>query len=124
MGERLNIEIWLNQFGPGLSIAHSGTIVVNGNAKIGDNCRIHEGVAIGATNGSNKAAIIGRNVFIGSGAKIIGEIIIADNVCIGAGSVVVKDILTPGVTVAGNPAKVISGNDSSTNLIRATEIIE
>ena len=50
--------------GPGLSIAHYGTIVI-GYAKIGKNLRIQEDVNIGSTNGELNAATIGDNVFIG-----------------------------------------------------------
>ena len=90
-----------NVFGKGLSIAHTGTIVVNHRALVGNNCRIHEGVTIGATNGSSEAPRIGNNVFIASGAKIIGNIDIADDVCIGANAVVVKSIIEPGTTWGG-----------------------
>lgn len=123
LGYKLSISIGLNVFGPGLSIAHAGTIVVNNNARIGANCRIHEGVTIGATNGKNESAIIGDNCFIGSGAKIIGSLKIANNVAIGAGAVVVKDILEEGVAVAGVPAKVVSHNGSDNNIIKATELV-
>lgn len=122
--QKLGFSIGINTFGPGLSIAHYGCIVVNSNARIGANCRIHEGVTIGATNGKRNAAKIGDNCFIGSGAKIIGDISIGNNVCIGANSLVVKDILENSVTVGGNPAKIISSNDSSNNIIKATEIYE
>lgn len=105
-----------NCFGPGLSIAHLGCIYVHNSVRAGKNCRIHETVTIGATNGENQAAIIGDNVFIGSGAKIIGNIKIADNVAIGAGAVVVKDINEPSTTWGGVPAKKISNNDSHSNL--------
>lgn len=108
---KLGFTIPINHVGPGLSIAHYGLLTI-GNAKIGKNCRIQEGVTIGATGGNASAAVIGDNVYIGTGAKIIGNISIADNVCIGAGSVVVKNIVQPGVTVAGVPAKVISLNGS------------
>lgn len=102
-----------NVFGPGLSIAHIGQVTVNGSARIGKNCRIHEGVTIGVSNAFNlKAATIGDNCFIGSGAKILGDITISDNVCIGANAVVTKSILEIGVTVGGVPAKKISDNDS------------
>lgn len=100
----------------GLALPHRGTIVINTTAKIGENCRIHEGVTIGSTSGSKKAATIGNNVFIGTGAKIIGDIYIADDVCIGANSVVVKSIFEKGVTYAGNPAKKISNKNSHDNL--------
>lgn len=123
MSVKLLIELPLNTFAPGLSIAHAGNIIVNDNAKIGSNCRIHEGVTLGATNGSNKAPKIGDNVFLGSGCKIIGDIEVADNVAIGAGAVVVKDILEPGTTWGGVPAKKISNNDSSLSLCKATEIV-
>lgn len=113
----LGFSIPINVFGPGLAIVHYGTIVVAQGAKIGSNCRIHEGVTIGATNGSSKAATIGDNVFIGSGAKIIGEVTISSNVAIAANSVVVKDVICEnGCTVGGVPAKIISNNDSSSNI--------
>ena len=113
---KLGFSIPINVFGPGLSIAHYGTIVINGNAKIGKNCRIQENVTIGSTNGSNNAPIIGDNVFIGSGAKIIGNIEIAKDIAIGAGSVVVKSFNQSGITIAGVPAKKISDNNSYKNL--------
>lgn len=112
---RCGVFIPLNVFQEGLCIVHCGTVVVSGGASVGKNCRIHEGVTIGATNGSNKAATIGKNCFIGSGAKIIGDINIGDNVAIGAGAVVVNDI-PDNVTVGGVPAKIISNNDSSINM--------
>lgn len=111
-----------NSFGPGLSIAHWGAVVVHPNAKIGRNCRIHEGVTIGATNGSTNAARIGDNVFISSGAKIIGDVIIANDVAIGANAVVVKDVDERGITVGGVPAKKISGNNSHSNLSEMLEL--
>lgn len=51
-------SIPVNSFGPGLSIAHGGTIVVNNTARIGKNCRIHEGVTIGATGKNGQAEAV------------------------------------------------------------------
>lgn len=113
---KLGFTIPLNVFREGLSIAHYGTIVVNENARIGKNCRIHEGVTIGATSGNPNAAKIGDNVFIGSGAKIIGDIKIGDNIAIGANSVVVHDFEECNITIAGIPGKKIS-NKGSENLL-------
>ena len=122
---KLGFSIPLNVFGPGLSIAHYGTIVIANGTKIGANCRIHEGVTIGATNGSSKAAIIGDNVFIATGAKIIGGVRISNNVQIAANAVVVKDVISDtGCTVGGIPAKIISNNSSELNLIKATELVD
>lgn len=102
--------------GKGFSIAHYGPIVINSAAVIGDNCRIHEGVCIGATNGSGKAPRIGNNVFIATGAKIIGDLTIADDVAIGANAVVIRDIGSPGTTWGGIPARQVSDSNSHSNL--------
>lgn len=62
----------LNCFGKGLSIAHIGNIVINGNSKIGDNCRIHVGVNIGTSAGyGDRAPVIGNNVIYCTGSKIV-----------------------------------------------------
>lgn len=113
---KLGFSIPINVFDKGLAIVHYGTIVVSDGAIIGENCRIHEGVCIGATNGETKAATIGNNVFLATGAKVIGQVSIADNVAIAANAVIVKDILEPSTTWGGIPAKKISDSDSSANL--------
>ena len=109
LSRHLGFSIHPNSIGPGLSIPHAGTIVVTGNAVIGDNCRIHTCVNIG--NHRGKAPRIGNNVYIGPGAKIFGDITVGDNAVIGANAVVNKDV-PPGVTVGGVPARIISHKDS------------
>ncbi|MCM3630341.1 serine acetyltransferase [Paenibacillus glycanilyticus] len=115
----LGFDIPINVFGPGLSIAHRGTIVVNSNARIGANCRIHVCVNIGTSN-DNEALVpkIGDNVYIGPGAKIYGDIIIADNVAIGANSVVNKSFIESNVTIAGMPARIVSQKGSRDLLLK------
>lgn len=115
---KLGFTIPINVFGEGLSIPHYGTIVVHGNARIGKNCRLQEGVTIGATNGSHEAATIGDNCYFGSGAKVIGAVTIADDVAVGANAVVTKDIIEPGTSWAGIPARKISDTDSHSNLCK------
>ena len=51
--------------------------------------------------------VLGNNIYIGAGAKIIGNIYIADDCVIGANAVVTKSIMEPKSIVAGIPAKVI-----------------
>lgn len=114
--QRLGFSIPINVFGPGLSIAHYGTIVVNGNARIGRNCRIQENVTIGATSSRPGAPQLGNNVFIGSGARLFGSICIADDVAIGGGSVVTHSFTESGITIAGVPAHKISNHNSHSNL--------
>ncbi len=110
----LGFTIPRNVFGPGLSIAHYGSIVVNGNARIGRNCRLHSDVNIGEANGL--APLIGNNVYIGPGAKIFGPIRIGDGVAIGANAVVNRDVPS-GVSVGGIPARVISQHGSKALVI-------
>lgn len=115
---RLGFSIPINVFDKGLAIMHYGSIVVNNNAKIGENCKIFDGVNIVADGGDSRAPQIGKNVFIGTGAKIIGSIVIADDIAIGANAVVVKDITEKGTIWGGVPAHKISNNDSKLNLTR------
>ena len=114
---KMGFSIPLNVFDSGLSIAHYGTIVINSNARVGKNCRIQECVTIGATNGNKKAPILGDNIFIGSGARIIGDIEIGDNTAIGANAVVVKSFKDGNCTLGGVPAKIISNNTSILNIL-------
>lgn len=122
ISEKCGFTIPINKIGPGLCLPHYGTIVISSNACIGENCKIHAGVNIGASGGKPDAKRIGNNVYIGPGAKIIGGGHISDNVVIGANAVVTGNIEDSGITVGGIPAKKISDNDSSLHLIRATEV--
>ncbi|MGZ4865403.1 MAG: serine O-acetyltransferase [Halobacteriota archaeon] len=106
---RLGFEIPLNVFGPGLRISHYGSIVVNGNARVGANCSLINLLNIGQkTERDDASPTIGDNVFIGSGARVLGSITIADGTVIGANSVVTESVLEPYTTVAGAPARKIS----------------
>lgn len=80
-------------------------IIISYFATIGSNCVIRQQVTI-AQNNNNESAIIGDNVVIGAGAKIIGKVVIGNNVIIGANAVVTHDIPDNCVAV-GVPARVI-----------------
>lgn len=104
----LGLEIYENCFGKGLIIHHTGAIVVNPNAIIGDNCQIHGRVCIGNNGESGSGApVIGNFVEIGVGAIIIGDITIASNTKIAAGAVVINSIYEEGYLWAGIPAQKI-----------------
>ena len=124
LGVKLGFSIPVNIFGPGLSIAHRGTIVVHEECKVGENCRIHQGVTIGIDRQRrNDGPSIGNNVFIGANAVIAGPIQIADGIAIGANSFVDKSFHEPNITIAGCPAKKISDKGSIDLWLRATEIL-
>lgn len=88
-------------------IFHYNCIVINGNAKIGKNFTIRHGVTVYDVNG--KTPIIGDNVTVGAGAKIIGGIKIGNNVVIGANAVVNKDV-PDNCVVVGVPARIVKNN--------------
>ena len=111
LGRKLGIEIGENCADKGLMIFHTQGIVVNGNSRLGKNCKLHGNNCIG-NNGFDRAApIIGNDVDIGVGAKIIGAITIADGVKIGAGAVVVHSCLEKGATLVGVPARIVKRSD-------------
>lgn len=91
-----------------VTFEHQHGIVIHGNAVIGDHCVIRQGVTIGNRTNSAPydAPVIGNNVSIGAGAKILGKITIGDNAIIGANAVVIKDV-ADGITVVGVPAHPI-----------------
>jgi serine O-acetyltransferase len=88
--------------GGGLYLPH-GNVVVDGMVSIGRNCVIAPWVTIG-TNGSVAGPRIGDDVFIGTGAKILGGIRVGDRAKIGANAVVLSDV-PDGATVVGIPAR-------------------
>lgn len=110
LGIRLGFSIPINVFGPGLSIPHIGTIIVNNNARVGANCRLHACVNIGASGGNNKAPQIGDNVYIGPSVVMFGDISIADNVTIGANATVNKSFEDSNIVIAGCPARIVKEN--------------
>lgn len=106
---KTGIVIQPNCFGPGLSIAHAGTIIVHPDVRIGRNCRIHACVNIGMGN-DLKVPRIGNNCYIGPGAKLFGGIVIGDNVKIGANAVVNKSFTDGNCTLIGIPAREAGAN--------------
>ena len=119
---KLGFYVHPNCFGPGLSISHPGTIIVNDRAKIGSNCRLHVGVVIGPDVRTSQVPTIGDNVYIGPGAKIHGGISITDGIAIGANSVVNKSFNEPNVTIAGVPATKVSNKGSKGIITEGTTL--
>ena len=92
--------------GKGFKIDHFGGVIVSGYAIFGDNCRIRNGVVVGLKNIEEPGApVIGNNVDIGAGAKVLGKIRIGNNVFIGANAVVLTDVPDNSVAV-GVPAVI------------------
>ncbi len=102
------IHIPPNVFGRGLKVMHVGEMHINGMARAGENCTVHAHTSLAAAGFSDGVPTIGNGVVLFMGAIVAGDIHIADNVVIGANSVVTHSVEEANVTVAGNPAKVVS----------------
>jgi serine O-acetyltransferase len=90
-----------------LRIDHFGGIVISGDAVLGEDCVVRNGVTIGLRHtGQRGSPVIGDRVDIGAGAKILGSIRIGDDVIIGANAVVIKDV-PPNSIAVGVPARVL-----------------
>jgi serine O-acetyltransferase len=123
------------QIGPGLHIAHFGAIAVSPFAVLGRNCTLSQSTSIGvAGHGESEGApVIGDDVYIGPGARLLGRIRIGNNVRIGPNAVVEEDIadnavvaMEPGckvVNYAGNRVHVQSRHDERLE-VRSVEGIE
>lgn len=88
------------EIGGGLFIQHGFSTIVAAKS-IGENCWINQQVTIGYTG--DGSPVIGNNVMITCGAKVLGKIIVGDNVIVGANAVVIHNIEANSV-VGGVPA--------------------
>lgn len=102
------------RIGPGFYIGHFGGIFINPEVTFGRNCNISQGVTIGVSGRGEKRGcpVIGDNVYIGPGAKIIGPVRVGNHAAIGANCVVTRDVPDHGVVV-GAASRIISAGGSA-----------
>jgi serine O-acetyltransferase len=98
------------EIGPGFCISH-GSVVIDGVTRIGKNCSVNPYVTIGLSTSSKvglslRGPTIGDNVYVGTGARVLGPVKIGDNAKIGANAVVLVDV-PDNYTAVGVPARVI-----------------
>ena len=91
-------------FGPGFVLVHSNGIVINSAVRGGRGVMLEHQVTIGAEK--QQAPVLGDNVFVGAGAKILGAVRIGNDVRVGANAVVLHDV-PDGATVVGIPARMV-----------------
>lgn len=84
---------------------------------------IGQGVTIGGKSGWYEVPVIGDDVEINAGARIIGPVRIGNNVIIGANAVVVKDV-PDNCVVAGIPARIIKENLTKEDRMEMTKYKE
>jgi serine O-acetyltransferase len=98
------------KFGSDFMLPHPNGVVIHEDAVIGNNCMVMQQVTIGMT-AEGKAPTIGNDVYIGAGAKILGNVRVGDGVRIGAQAVVLSDVPAH-CTVVGIPARIIRRSPS------------
>jgi serine O-acetyltransferase len=93
--------------GRGFFIDHGMGVVIGETAVIGDNVTLFQGVTLGGTGKEHgkRHPTIGNNVVVGTGAKVLGNIMVGDNSYIGANAVILKSV-PANATVVGVPGHV------------------
>lgn len=89
----LGIDISSNcAIGPGLYIGHFGGVFVHCDA--GRNLSLGQDVTLGYKGAGRSTGwpSVGNDVYLGTGAKIIGKVVIGDGAIVGANTVVTKDV--------------------------------
>lgn len=89
-----------------LKLPHPNGVVIHGDAVIGTGCMLMQQVTIGMI-GDDEVPVIGNNVYIGAGAKVLGRVVVGDGARIGANAVVLIDV-PPNCTAIGIPARIIA----------------
>lgn len=89
------------RFGPGFVLIHPVGVVINSRVIGGRNVWLESGVVIGDNRGASPR--LGDDIFVGSGAKVIGGVRLGDGARVGANAVVLHDV-PAGTTVVGIPA--------------------
>ena len=99
------------KIGRGVFIDHGSGVVIGETAEVGDGCTIYQGVTLGGT-GKDKGKrhpTLGKNVLVGSGARILGPFTVGDNAKIAANAVVLSEV-PANSTAVGVPARVVRLN--------------
>lgn len=102
------------QIGKGVFIDHGMGVVIGETAIVGDGAIIYQDVTLGGTGKETgkRHPTLGRNVVVGAGAKVLGNIAIGDNVRIGAASVVLRNVPSD-CTVVGIPGRISQQKSTS-----------
>ncbi|WP_369426114.1 serine O-acetyltransferase [Croceibacterium aestuarii] len=110
--------------GQGTRLAYGGlVVVVHAGARVGERCLLGQAITIGAKEAfvgrkRNLAPRIGDDVYIASGAKVLGDIEIGSNSVIGANSVVLQSF-PPYSVIVGAPARVVGTTEPGYKAIRS-----
>lgn len=95
------------EIGGGLYIGHIGGVHINPGAVLGRNCDMTHRVTIGASAmGRQGVPVLGDDVYIGTGATLVGKIKVGNGAKIAANTLVITNV-PEGATVMGVPGRII-----------------
>lgn len=106
------------EIGKGLYLGHLGSIVVNYQAKIGNNVNLAQGVTIGMANGGihKGVPVISDNVWIGANSTVVGGVVIGEDVMIAPNTFVNFDVPAHSIVIS-EKAKIIKRNPATINYV-------
>jgi serine O-acetyltransferase len=105
------------QIGPGLLIGHGAGLVIGHRVRIGRNAHLVHGVTLGGSRDRDEMPTLGDDVFVATGACVLGAVHVGDGSFIGVHALVTEDVpprskvlstaavaVTPRQSAAGRPA--------------------
>ena len=114
--EKLNVLVfhcyipYKAEIGEGFEVGYWGVgIVIHPRVIMGRNVFVSNGVTIGGRNELPNVPRIEDNVFIATGAKVLGDITIGQGAVIGANAVVIRSV-PPRCIAVGVPARISREN--------------
>jgi len=115
-----HVDIFAAEIGPGFYIGHLGTIYI-GKTRIGENLSVTHNLTIGAglSGSSPSLPTLGKNVWIGTGSILYGNIHVGDGVTINCGTVLSRSV-PDGCLVGGNPGRIFLGKRDNSRLFGLT----
>jgi len=100
---------WSARIGPGLVLWHPTGVVIGSGVVIGREARVQQGITLGAARsrtGQDGDPVLGDDVYLGAGARVLGPVRVGDRARIGANAVVLTDV-PDDASAVGVPARTI-----------------
>jgi serine O-acetyltransferase len=104
-------------------VDHGMGTIIGETAEVGDDVQMFHGVTLGGDDPEpvKRHPTVEDGVTLGANSTLIGDITVGENATVGAGAVVTEDVPAGG-TVAGNPARIVSGRDTGAAVSVADDV--